>query len=207
MGTGNARAVFGIWGRLPDKPFRVLAFMALTVLDEHEPPIFWGGREYLSVGIGRPAPAAGTPEANRQRAAIFESIRDAISQLVAAGAIIRVTDPKPGQTAEYQLILDPRAASVYDEQISKKKSAAKTTKSSDLVKAQPVPNGTGMKEGMVQGKPGEWHRPSLGMVQGNPVPERDEHNSRTTKTPTAHSSTPTQVSAREPISPTQKASA
>jgi hypothetical protein len=53
MGAGNVKAVYALWADLPDRPFRVLAYMALTAKDADDPPMFWGGRESLAVAIGR----------------------------------------------------------------------------------------------------------------------------------------------------------
>jgi hypothetical protein len=53
MGAGNVKAVYALWADLPDRPLRVLAYMALTAKDADDPPMFWGGRESLAVAIGR----------------------------------------------------------------------------------------------------------------------------------------------------------
>jgi hypothetical protein len=107
MGAGNVKAVYGWWGHLPDRPFRLLAFMALTAKDDATPPTYWGGRESMAVGIGRDVPTGDDDAAAKERHATFEAVRWTVNKLIKAGAVERTRAASPGRTAEYALILRP----------------------------------------------------------------------------------------------------
>jgi hypothetical protein len=104
MGAGNVKLVYGLWGHLPDRAFRLLAYMALSSLDTDEPPRFWGGREAAAIALGRdlprvldrarsqPATGAGV-EIERQRAAAFQDVKKWTRVLLDAGAIARAGGP------------------------------------------------------------------------------------------------------------------
>jgi hypothetical protein len=108
MGASNVQAVYTYWGDLPDVAFRLLTYMALRSLDADDPPEFWEGREHLVNATGRPMrrgpkDAGKTPELLGRLD--YESVRAAIAQLIAAGAISRVRKGAPGRTARYALHL------------------------------------------------------------------------------------------------------
>jgi hypothetical protein len=97
VGVKNARLVYAKWGHLPDEPFRLLVFMALTSLDRDEAPRFWGGRETLAVGLGR---------LGRERdPATIRSVRRNVAELVRFGAITRAGHAHRGRNATYRLNL------------------------------------------------------------------------------------------------------
>jgi hypothetical protein len=181
MGAGNVKAVYGRWGHLPDRPFRLLVFMAVTAKDDGDPPLYWGGRETLAVGLGREIPDKPTqddasPEserARRTRHAAFESVRATVEQLVKAGAIRRTRKAFPGKTAEYALTLLPR-----------------------MEQAHPVPNGAGPACATTQAQPAQRHRPSLRMEQAHPVPEDYQDDIGLTEGPPTHPSAQPQGDAR-----------
>ena len=52
MGARHVAAAFAQWGSLPDRPFRLLAYMALVAKDSTAQPTYWGGRDGLCVGLG-----------------------------------------------------------------------------------------------------------------------------------------------------------
>lgn len=148
MGAGNVKAVYGLWGHLPDRPFRLLAFMALTAKDDDQPPCFWGGRETLAVGLGRDVPTGDDAASKRARHAAFEAVRSSLSQLVTAGAIKRTRSASPGRTAKYELILK-----------------------FGMAQAEPAPNGTGESCPSTQANPAQQGRSILRTAQAEPVPE------------------------------------
>jgi hypothetical protein len=151
MGAGNVKAVYGLWGHLPDNPFRLLAFMALTSRDEDRPPRFWGGRETLAVGLGRDVPSGDDQAARRARRATFEAVRWTVQQLIEAGAIQRTRNASPGRTAEYALSLFP-----------------------GMAQTQPVPNGADSACAMTHTESAHWPRLSLSMAQTESGPEEEQ---------------------------------
>ena len=96
MGARHVAAAFAQWGSLPDRPFRLLAYMALVAKDSTAQPTYWGGRDGLCVGLG----VAATPSGHRVA-------RRAIADLEAAGAIERKYVGHGRKRSEYRLILTP----------------------------------------------------------------------------------------------------
>ena len=113
MGIQNVSLVYARWVHLPDRAFRVLAFMALRTIDEDDPPLYWGGRESLAYALGRmtpvePAASDSSPRAelNRKaRAADFEAVKVALRPLFLAGVACIQTPSAPGRNAVYSLNL------------------------------------------------------------------------------------------------------
>ena len=96
MGSQNARAVYARWGDLPDRPFRVLLFMALAAHDDDDPPTCWLGWQALAVGLGRLDESEATAHA----------VRRAVGVLVSAGALSRTVEhPRTGVRQAYALNL------------------------------------------------------------------------------------------------------
>ena len=96
MGARHVAAAFAQWGSLPDRPFRLLAYMALVAKDSTTQPTYWGGRDGLCVGLGVEA----TPSGHRVA-------RRAIADLEAAGAIERKYVGHSRKRSEYRLVLTP----------------------------------------------------------------------------------------------------
>lgn len=107
MGYGNVKAVYGVWGDLPDGAFRLLAYMALIAKDEDDPPRFYGGRETLAYALGWAVEDKRTTDpveiAKREQA--FKSVHRTLGILKKAGAITTLVAAAPGRTAEYGLNL------------------------------------------------------------------------------------------------------
>lgn len=122
MGATNVKAVYVLWGHLPDRPFRLLAYMAVVALDEptdHTPArTYWQGRDSLAVGLGRKVPSEprdgdespAAEEVRRDREAIFRAVGRALTELRQANAITTVRRSAPNhQAARYELQLTPAA--------------------------------------------------------------------------------------------------
>lgn len=92
------KAVFVWWAHLPDQPFRLLTYMALTSKDDDSPPRFWGGREALAIGIGRKPPHTETD---------FRAVGRAMGKLARAGAVELEQHSSPGRRANYLIHLEP----------------------------------------------------------------------------------------------------
>lgn len=100
MGAGNVKAVYALWGTLPDPAFRLLAFMALIAGDDDQPPQFWGGRELLATGLGRRPPFD---------AADYRAVDRAMKKLRNVGALVQSRHASPMTTAQHDLVLSPDA--------------------------------------------------------------------------------------------------
>lgn len=95
MGAQLVSRVFVSWGHLPDRPFRLLAHMALVVKDAHPKPTYWGGRDAMAQALGLdPSPAA------------HQSVKRAMRALVTAGAAEVAYYGHTGKRTEYLLTLD-----------------------------------------------------------------------------------------------------
>lgn len=113
MGYQNMGLVFARWGHLPDRPFRLLMFMALRSLDEDDPPRFYEGREAAAFAIGKlvpEEPAAGdesdrAQEFRKARRNDFEAVKVATRALIKAGVISIIEPSAPGRNAVYGLHL------------------------------------------------------------------------------------------------------
>jgi len=113
MGSGNVGMVYARWGHLPDRPFRLLVFMALVSMDEDEPPMFYKGREAMGVALGRLIPPAPAPtdlseraeQFRKERRADFEAVKNALRQLTKVGVVVCERESGPGQVAVYSLRL------------------------------------------------------------------------------------------------------
>lgn len=116
MGSELVRLAFARWNHLPDRAFRLLAFMALVTMDDDEAPAYWGGRESLAMALGRMTPAeparsdssARANEFRKARRADFEAVKAGIRELISAGVITCGQLPAPGRNAVYLLHLDAR---------------------------------------------------------------------------------------------------
>lgn len=113
MGSANVGLAYARWGHLPDRPFRLLAFMALVSLDEDDPPMFYKGREAMAVALGRILPPAPAPtdfsdraeQFRKARRADFEAVKNALRPLTKIGVVVCERESGPGQVAVYSLRL------------------------------------------------------------------------------------------------------
>lgn len=107
MGAGLVKLCFDRWSHLDAEPFRVLVFMAVTVLDDDPEPTFWAGRVALVGALGR---TMGDPDvtgaaAEQYRRRTLRKLDRAIRSLTVAGVIKLAGRPAPGKNAEYRLDL------------------------------------------------------------------------------------------------------
>jgi len=100
MGAHHLSAVYANWGGLPDQPFRLLAYMALTVPDAHSDPHFYGGRRMLAFALGR-----AVADDEELPAATVQAVKRNIQILRRAGAIETVYGGWRNENAKYRLHL------------------------------------------------------------------------------------------------------
>lgn len=108
MGARNAKLCYALYGSLPDAPFRVLVFMALTTIDADPVPVFNGRWESLAVSLGRLVPDddPGDRDGAREREAASRAVRRAITALTRSKAVtVLKRGSGPGGPAEYRLNL------------------------------------------------------------------------------------------------------
>lgn len=106
MGAQLVAATFANWRTLNDRPFRLLAHMALTCLDDAKKPTYYGGRDQMAWAIGAEPNSAGWQAAHR-----------CIAELVDAGAIERALYGHSGKRSEYVLNVGRRARKGVTESI------------------------------------------------------------------------------------------
>jgi len=93
--------VYHSWRHLDDRPFRVLAYMALRARDHDAEPWYGAGHDELAlIALGL---AMGT---ERERDAGHRTVRRAFTVLHKAGAIRTARHARPGRQATYRLFLD-----------------------------------------------------------------------------------------------------
>jgi hypothetical protein len=102
VGAANVLRVYHSWRRhLDDRPFCLLAYMALRARDNDAEPWYGAGHEELAViALGL---AIGT---ERERLAALRAVSRAMKALHAAGAIRTSKRARPGRQATYRLTLD-----------------------------------------------------------------------------------------------------
>ncbi|WNB84526.1 hypothetical protein [Cellulomonas sp. ATA003] len=177
MGATNVKLAYGRWGHLPDRPFRLLAYMANVAHDTDSPGItarrFWGGRDDLAYALGRgilpPAPESDddSPEAvqaRKARHAAYVAVSTAMTCLRKAGAIRPVTRGRSGRRAEYELVLDLLSAPAQVQ--GKPVPEPSRVPWEDLVpeptsQADPAPQGQGEPVPVGQGEPDQWATAAL----------------------------------------------
>lgn len=92
MGAQLVAATYQYWGHLPDRPFRLLAAMALSCLDDAKVPTYYGGRTAQARTLGLPDNNTG-----------HKAVKRAVAALVAAGAVERTLSGYSGKRSEYAL--------------------------------------------------------------------------------------------------------
>lgn len=99
MGVANVKAAYALWrGKVDDKPFSVLVYMALRSLDSDARPAYFGGHEELaSAALGRLDDPTGDAS---QRA-----VRRCVKHLSDVGAVTLENRPRVGERAVYSLAL------------------------------------------------------------------------------------------------------
>lgn len=95
MGAQLVSRVYTSWTHLPDRPFRLLAYMALIAKDTNAAPTYWGGRDSLAEALGYRDMTEST----------YRVVSRAISQLVEFGAIKRSYIGHANKRSEYLLTL------------------------------------------------------------------------------------------------------
>ena len=104
MGAGNVKLTYARWHRLPDLPFRVLAYMALVSMDGDEAPAYWGGWESLALAAGRIVPdRSDDPDVKKTRRAALKAVNAAVKVLLERGAIRVTASAAPGRNTTYAL--------------------------------------------------------------------------------------------------------
>lgn len=95
MGAGNVKRVYTRWGDLQGPAFRLLAYIAVTVLDRDDRPRCELSRESLAAGLGY----------EHLDLKADRAVTRALSSLTVAGALTRAQRAAPGQRAHYWLEL------------------------------------------------------------------------------------------------------
>ena len=92
MGASHVSACYAQWSHLPDRPFRLLTYMALIAKDATPEPTFWGGRDAMCLALGLdPDPIS------------YRVARRAVAELVEAGALERKYIGHAGKRSEYRV--------------------------------------------------------------------------------------------------------
>jgi hypothetical protein len=105
MGIGNVKRVYAQWGTLPEKPFRVLVWMAAVSLDHDDPPLYFAGRDTLVFAMGRTLPDADDEASGLQREAAYRALKRVMRTLKSHGAVSVVRRGGSGRYATYALCL------------------------------------------------------------------------------------------------------
>lgn len=185
MGAGNVKAVYALWGDLPDGAFRLLTYMANGSLDEDSPPRFYGGRESMAFALGWVVADAGTgdPAAIALRERAFKSVNRLVGVLRKAGAIVQTRAAAPGRNAEYALNLKTkRSLETWDR--SRPRSQEKgdhSEPSEDPAEASPTGNGPLSLGGTVPSYSAERSPFTRQMVPSERGPEEEQEQGRTTR--------------------------
>ncbi|HEX8025467.1 MAG TPA: hypothetical protein VF484_04605 [Candidatus Limnocylindrales bacterium] len=148
-------AVIEIWYQLDDKPWRVLTKMAVTSLDDDDPPIYYGGWEDLALAIGRRLPPSDTGDKadRRERRAAQEAVREHVRALIDAGAVWVFKKAAPGRNTTYGLKLGNRT-----------------------VQAQPASLPTTKVDGTMQAQPGNDAGSVTSTMQAQPAPKEKKED-------------------------------
>lgn len=169
MGASNVKAAYVLWGRLPDRAFRLLTYMALVSLDgdgeSTKARRYFAGRADLAAALGRAVPdepdeADQSPPAltaRRARHAAFEAVRGALAELRRVGAIREVRRGGFRFQSEYELVLD-----LWTVQAEAQGEPAPTsTQVEDQEQGEPAPTTQGEPGSQEQGEPARRSRVSL----------------------------------------------
>lgn len=112
MGARLVKLAYAYAVDVPLKPneFRLLAYMALTSLDEEASPRYFDSRESSALALGRRVEDDRddlSDQERRDRDAAFEAIKVATRGLVELGAIVRLKSGRSGRRAEFAIRLSP----------------------------------------------------------------------------------------------------
>lgn len=102
MGSSNVIKVFRHWTHLDHRDIRGLAYMANVTIDQHTPPVYFGGWEALAAALGLDVDDTEKGQANAKRSTLR-----VLSALAKAGGIVSSGQARAGVRAEYALALDP----------------------------------------------------------------------------------------------------
>lgn len=106
MGWNLQRQVAVGWGHLSGNAYKVLMNMAFTAKDDEG--LYYGGWERLAFGMGRyewPRPDDDSPDAQRLLRSHQRAVEGALTEVVKAGAAVRVVTGGNGRRAVYRLTL------------------------------------------------------------------------------------------------------
>lgn len=117
MGAGLVKLAYAYAVDVPLNPneFRLLAFMALTALDDPKDgrpaKTYFAGREESALALGRRVPDRGASEdGDRERTSAFQLLKVALAGLCDLSAIKQLEPARRGKrAARYELILDVNA--------------------------------------------------------------------------------------------------
>jgi hypothetical protein len=102
VGAANAMRVYTAWSHLDDRPLRLLIYMALRARDHDAEPWYGAGHEELAtIALGLKP-----PQTDREREAVYRTVRRAMTALHQARAIRTTRYSAPGKQASYRLYLD-----------------------------------------------------------------------------------------------------
>lgn len=96
MGAQLVNKCYTFWTDLPDRPFRLLAYMSLVAKDTNAKPTFWGGRASLAGALGL----------DPENPSSARMVSRAIAHLVDVGAVARAYVGHHNKRSEYLLTLD-----------------------------------------------------------------------------------------------------
>jgi hypothetical protein len=108
MGASLAVRVYKEWAELPDKPFRLLVGIALTIKDHDQDPSYWGGRDAMCLFLGLPV----------GEAASYQTVTRTVRVLVNAGALERLYFGHAGARSKYRLKFIHRVSSSDTQRVS-----------------------------------------------------------------------------------------
>lgn len=101
MGASNVRKVYLNWPHLEDRPFRLLAYMALRARDNDANPWYGAGHtELAEIALGLPLAT------ERQQQEALRVVRRAMTKLRTSGAITTTRRAATGRQARYGLHLN-----------------------------------------------------------------------------------------------------
>ncbi|WP_146009041.1 hypothetical protein [Zhihengliuella halotolerans] len=98
MGATNVAKVFTYWTHLEHREVRGLTYMANVAMDQHEPPVYFGGWEALATALGQD-PRTSPTNAKRAAMRVVAALRN-------AGALVSSGAARTNVRAEYALTLD-----------------------------------------------------------------------------------------------------
>ena len=120
MGARLVSLALARWSYVSDRAFRVLVRMALTALDDPKPDtppgLYFAGQDLLAMSLRN---------CGGKRESVLRSVRLAIDELIAEGAIERTKQGRSGQNAVFHLTLEgPRRIDSVDSPTGRQEESA-----------------------------------------------------------------------------------